>query len=127
MKLKKREIKDQVRGYIVANYEGSYKDFRSICKDIASTCLKEVSPLSNPSTFDLTLEIFTYWVKGLCTKLDLSDLLYHNYYKANEIVGKVLLESPEEYSKFDNDKAVNILIYLMHKEILKEALLNNYK
>lgn len=125
MKLNKREIKDQVRKYIVANYGGNCKNFRSICKDIARTCLKEVSPLSNPSVFDFKLEIFTYWVKGLCGKLDLSDLLYFNYYKANEIVGNILLESPEEYNKFDNDKAVDLIINLMYREIYTEILQKN--
>ena len=116
MRTDTKVVKDRIKKYLLENVtdvnENNFKTFEELAKYIKSELIR-IFGNTHQSTFSDYLE----GLPGGNSAAD--DMHYYHYYDYNAYLGNVLGETPEEYSKYTPEKAVELGTWLFYRELKK--------
>lgn len=114
MRTNTKEIKDRIKNYLLKNVdddnENEFTSFEELAKYIKSELLR-IYGNTHQSTFK-------DYMQGLPNSAADTMFYFHNY-NYNVILGEILGQSEEEYSKYSPEKAVDLGVWLFYREISK--------
>lgn len=114
MRTNTKEIKDRIKNYLLANVDDEKGNYFKAFKDLAKYIKSELL-IYGGNTYQST---FRTYMEGLPNSAA-DTMFYFHYYNYNVILGEILGETPEEYSKFTPEQAVELGIALFYRELYK--------
>lgn len=113
---------ENIRKYILENFTPYYKndvdekDFKKVAKYIQNAVYNEKIKNDRNSWRCGIQANFTAWCQGLPSVLD---TCYYYNRSAVDDLANILEETEEEKNKYTEEKAENLLTYLLYREIYK--------
>ena len=129
LKTNSKKAKNNIQQYIIDNYEIDRdiyngvelledSNFKNVAKNIIKVFSNEMLKYNRRYQAGLVCKqgLFIDWLQGLPSILDTSYLFGD---KAKNDLANILEETKEEANKYTNEKAWNLMNYLITREILK--------
>lgn len=114
MKTNTKAVKDRIKNYLLKNVddenENEFTSFEDLAKYIKSELIRIYG-----NTYQSTFRDYMQGIPNMAA----TTMFYSNYYDYNVVLGEILGESPEEYSKFTPEKAVDLGVWLFYRELSK--------
>lgn len=114
MRTNTKEIKDRIKAYLLENVTdengNEFTSFEKLAEYIKSELLRIYG-----NTYRAT---FKTYMQGL-PNFVADTMFYFHYYNYNVILGEILGQTVEEYSKYSPEQAVELGIALFYRELYK--------
>lgn len=114
MRTNTKEIKDRIKNYLLANVDDENGNFFKTFKDLAKYIKSELLIYSG-NTCQAAFESYMQSLPNAAA----DTMFYFHYYNYNVILGEILGQTEEEYSKYSPEKAVELGIALFYRELYK--------
>lgn len=121
-----KELKNKIDNYILENFDNEcIFDFEGYEKynkklQLLKICDYVKNEFERVKGYDPRYT-FKDYACGLPSGGLFDQIVYHEYYKAVEIVGELLEQTDEQKQKYDNQQAMELLINLIYKQVEKNA------
>lgn len=116
MRTNTKEIRDRIKAYLLENVtdenDNEFTSFEKLAEYIKSELIR-IYRNTHQSTF-------RKYMSGLPSGNFAADtMFYFHYYNYNVILGEILGQTVEEYSKYSPEQAVELGIALFYRELYK--------
>lgn len=114
MRTNTKAVKDRIKNYLLENVTDENENYFSSFEELAKYIKSELVRIFG-NTHQST---FKSYMQGLPNQAA-DTMFYFHYYNYNVILGEILGQTEEEYSKFTPEKAVDLGTWLFYRELSK--------